>query len=417
MLTRARTSLTFATLALRVSATQMSSCATEPREVPFVLFGTGGVGAALLKAIVGTRTLHAERYGVRFSAIAVCDSSASVGAAGGVGLSDEAIVALLSHKAAGNKLSAFAGATVKGDNQPAADFLKSVATQCATASPGCILVDCTGTDATVPALLMCAGGEGVPDVRAVLSNKKPDADRPMSEFSKLALAPRSAARFRYEATVGAGLPVIAALGRVVGAADPVSLISGSFSGTLGYVMSGLQEGRPFSEVVSKAKELGYTEPDPRDDLGGVDVARKALILARMLGIGLEMEDVQVTPLYPEALAALSVPEFMAALPSLDASFANKVASAAAKGQVLRYAASVQPPSPEQPKGSLTVGLLAVGASTPLGTLSGTDNLVEIHTGWYSKTPLVLRGAGAGTGTTAAGVLADMLELANTRQQA
>ena len=321
---RARTSLTFATLALRVSATQMSSCATEPREVPFVLFGTGGVGAALLKAIVGTRTLHAERYGVRFSAIAVCDSSASVGAAGGVGLSDEAIVALLSHKAAGNKLSAFAGATVKGDNQPAADFLKSVATQCATASPGCILVDCTGTDATVPALLMSAGGEGVPDVRAVLSNKKPVADRPMSEFTKLALAPRSAARFRYEATVGAGLPVIA-----------VSEISGSFSGTLGYVMSGLQEGRPFSEVVSKAKELGYTEPDPRDDLGGVDVARKALILARMLGIGLEMEDVQVTPLYPEALAALSVPEFMAALPSLDASFANKVASAAAKGQVLR----------------------------------------------------------------------------------
>ena len=81
----------------------------------------------------------------------------------------------------------------------------------------------------------------------------------------------------------------------------------------------------------------------------------------------------------------------------------------------RYAASVQPPSPDQPKGSLIVGLLAVGASTPLGTLSGTDNLVEIHTGWYSKTPLVLRGAGAGTGTTAAGVLADMLELANTRQ--
>ena len=297
---RASRSLTIASLALRVSATQMSSCATEPREIPFVLFGAGGVGAALLKAIVGTRTLHAERYGVRFSAIAVCDSSASVGTAGGAGLSDEAIAALLSHKAAGNKLSAFAGATVKGDNQPAADFLKSVATQCATASPGCILVDCTGTDATVPALLMCAGGEGVPDVRAVLSNKKPVADRPMSEFSKLALAPRSAARFRYEATVGAGLPVIAALGRVVGAADPVSLISGSFSGTLGYVMSGLQEGRPFSEVVSKAKELGYTEPDPRDDLGGVDVARKALILARMLGMGLEMEDVQVTPLFPEA---------------------------------------------------------------------------------------------------------------------
>ena len=97
--------------------------------------------------------------------------------------------------------------------------------------------------------------------------------------------------------------------------------------------------------------------------------------------------------------------------------AAKVGAAAAEGKVLRYAASVKPPTAEAPDGSLTVGLLAVGASTPLGTLSGSDNLVEIHTGWYSSTPLVLRGAGAGTGTTAAGVLADMLELANTREQA
>jgi len=199
--------------------------------------------------------------------------------------------------------------------------------------------------------------------------------------------------------------VIAALQRVVGAHDAVSGISGSFSGTLGYVMSGLQAGEPFSEVVGKAKELGYTEPDPRDDLGGVDVARKALILARTLGMKLDMSDVSVEPLYPSELADLSVSEFMAALPSLDASFAAKVAAATAESKVLRYAASIEPKT-----GGLKVGLLAVPATSPLGTLSGSDNLVEIYTSWYSATPLVLRGAGAGTGTTAAGVLSDMLEL-------
>ena len=106
---------------------------------------------------------------------------------------------------------------------------------------------------------------------------------------------------------------------------------------------------------------------------------------------------------------------MAALPTLDAPFAAKVAAAAADGKVLRYAASVVPPCEAAPNGSLKVGLLAVDAASPLGTLSGSDNLVEIHTKFYSPTPLVLRGAGAGAGTTAAGVLADMLELAFTRE--
>lgn len=216
-------------------STTTTTCAT--RDVPFVLFGTGGVGAALLEAIVSARSLHAERYGIRFSAVAVTDSGGSVGDP--TGLSDEAIKAILTHKAAGSKLAAYAGASAKGEAQSASDFLSTIATQCATASPGCIVVDCTATDATVPALLLAGGGEGVPDVRAVTANKKP-VSGPMADFTKLALGPRAASRFRYEATVGAGLPVLAALGRVVASADPVSLISGSFSGTLGYVMSGLQ---------------------------------------------------------------------------------------------------------------------------------------------------------------------------------
>ena len=201
---------------------------------------------------------------------------------------------------------------------------------------------------------------------------------------------------------------MATLSRLVSAQDRVQRISGCPSGSLGFITSGLQAGEPFSSVTARAKQLGYTEPDPRDDLGGVDVARKALILARCLGMQLELDQVAVEPLYPPELASLSVADFMAALPSLDASFTQRVAAAAAAGKVLRYAASVDPAT-----SSLTVGLKEVPASSPLGTLSGSDNLVEIYTRWYADNPLVLRGAGAGASATATGVLADMIDLAYT----
>ena len=122
-----------------------------------------------------------------------------------------------------------------------------------------------------------------------------------------------------------------------------------------------------------------------------------------------MENVKVEPLYPASMAELPVPEFMAQLPTLDDEFAAKVAAAEAEGKVLRYAASVDVASQ-----SLTVGLLAVPKDSALGSLQGSDNLVEVYTTWYADSPLVLRGAGAGTGTTAAGVLSDMIDLAYTR---
>ena len=161
-----------------------------------------------------------------------------------------------------------------------------------------------------------------------------------------------------------------------------------------------------STQVLEAKSKGYTEPDPRDDLGGVDVARKALILARGLGWRLELSDVNVEPLYPPELASLSVDDFMAKLPSLDADFAKRATEAKARGEALRYAATVE-------DGRLTVGLVSVSTQSPLGSLSGTDNLVEYYTTWYDPSPLVVRGAGAGAGATAAGALADMVELSES----
>ncbi len=148
----------------------------------------------------------------------------------------------------------------------------------------------------------------------------------------------------------------------MGCGDEVQRIAGTFSGTLGYVMTGLQAGRPFSEIVREAHGLGYTEPDPRDDLGGVDVARKALILARGLGWRLDLDDVAVQGLYPAELDSLSVSEFMAALPQLDEGFAARVAEAQAQGKVLRYAALVE-------NGVCTVGPTTVSEASPLGRLT------------------------------------------------
>jgi homoserine dehydrogenase len=186
----------------------------------------------------------------------------------------------------------------------------------------------------------------------------------------------------------------------------VRKIAGALSGTLGFVMTGLQAGQPFSEVVREAQQLGYTEPDPRDDLGGLDVARKALILARGLGWRLDMRDVHVRGLYPVEMGGLSVPDFLAGLPQLDADFRDRVDLAAADGKVLRYAATIE-------EGRCRVSLTGVEAASPLGRLSGTDNLVEFSTRWYSPNPLVVQGRGAGADVTASGVLSDVIELAYT----
>eukprot|EP00343_Euplotes_focardii_P010423 CAMPEP_0205831280 /NCGR_PEP_ID=MMETSP0206-20130828/43615_1 /ASSEMBLY_ACC=CAM_ASM_000279 /TAXON_ID=36767 /ORGANISM="Euplotes focardii, Strain TN1" /LENGTH=201 /DNA_ID=CAMNT_0053135765 /DNA_START=1 /DNA_END=602 /DNA_ORIENTATION=- len=199
-------------------------------------------------------------------------------------------------------------------------------------------------------------------------------------------SPSNLSRLRYESTVGAGTPMVAALGRLLNGGDEVRMIQGTFSGTLGFVMSQLEAGQAYSEVVQEAHRKGYTEPDPRDDLGGTDVARKALILARTMGLKLEMADLQPQPLFPDELAQLPVPEFLAGLTSLNAQYEGQVQKARNQDQVLRYVATIE-------DGKCEVGLKSVAKLTPMGQLNGTDNLIEIHTDVYRETPLVVQGAG------------------------
>jgi homoserine dehydrogenase len=368
------------------------------RELPVIVFGVGGVGRALLRQIVEHRAFHALQYGLYLKLLAVCDSDGAV-IEPSAGLDDDLLREVIAAKAAGQRLAQHPQGGAQADLAGIVDI---------AGRAGCVVVDCTASAATIPALLYALDQR----YKLVLANKKP-LTLDQEVYDRLTSAGGTAdghapvrhlGHTRWETTVGAALPVIATLNRLVSSGDEVQRIAGTFSGTLGYVMSGLQAGEAFSAVVREAHRLGYTEPDPRDDLGGVDVARKALILARGLGWRLSLDDVQVEGLYPAAMSHLSVAEFMDALPELDAHFQAQVAEASARGMALRYAAQVA-------DGACRVGPTLVPANTPLGRLSGTDNLVEFTTRWYTPNPLVIQGRGAGVDATAAGVLSDIIELA------
>jgi homoserine dehydrogenase len=376
------------------------------RELPVILFGVGGVGRALLRQIIEHRAFHALQYNLAVRLVALCDSDGAVidtdDEGDGGGLDDETVRALLALKAEGGRFASHPLGGAQGDPASIVDI---------AGRPETVVVDCTATAETVPALIFALERK----YKVVMANKKP-LTLEQEVYNRLTTAGatwngrgapvRHLGRTRWETTVGAGLPVIATLNRLVASGDEIQRIAGTFSGTLGYVMTGLQAGQPFSDVVREAHRQGYTEPDPRDDLGGVDVARKALILARGLGWKLDLEDVQVTGLYPPEMGDLTVAEFMDALPSLDGQFQAQGQEAQAAGKVLRYAATVS-------DGHCQVGPVQVSAESPLGRLSGTDNLVEFTTRWYNPNPLVIQGRGAGADATAAGVLSDIIELAFT----
>lgn len=363
-------------------------------ELPVILFGVGGVGRSLLRQILDQRQRHAQRYDLRIRILALCDSRGAL-LEPIEEFDDAQLEEILARKTDGQSLSEHPLGGTQDDLAAIVDIV---------GRPDTVVVDCTASEASIPALIFALER----GYRIALANKKPltveeSIYRRLTQRSEEE-SPLDPGRARWEATVGAGLPVIATLNRLMASGDEVSRIAGTFSGTLGYLMTGLQEGRVFSEVVTDAFNQGYTEPDPRDDLGGVDVARKALILARGLGWSLDLDDIDIEPLYPEAMGLGSVEEFMQALPSMDASYREQIEGAAVENKRLRYGATIE-------NGACRVGLVTVAADSPLGRLQGTDNLVEFTSRWYSPNPLVIQGRGAGVEATAAGVLSDIIELA------
>lgn len=354
------------------------------KRIPLIIFGAGKVGRALVRQIGEAAQFHAERHDIALPVVAWCDIDGA--AVDEQGLSAAELQEIADAKAAGAGFP-----RVEAAYQPDLSAIVDIA-----GTDDCIVADVTASDATVPALQFALGrGYG-----AATANKVPLVG-PQAVFDALT----GSKLFRYETTVGSAVPVIEATRGLVCAADRVNVVRGVLSGTLGFICTGLQAGQPLSALVHEAMRRGYTEPDPRIDLGGMDVARKALIIARTLGWRLELSDVQVRGVLPPEYAALPLADCLARLPELDAHFAAVVAGAAADGKVIRFVAELQ-------DGHAAVGLQAVPADSALGQLRGNDNLVAFHTRYYPDTPLVLQGRGAGVDAAAAGVHADIVALAS-----
>lgn len=372
------------------------------KKIPLVLMGCGGVGRQLLQHIVSCRSLHAN-LGVHLRVVGVSDSKSLVVASDvftkefNDNLLSEICRLKADHSSLSTLISGFGSECQVFLDSDLRGKLSEIASLLGI-STGLAFVDCSASSETVEILTQAV------DLGCciVLANKKPLTST-MEDYDKLVSRPRC---IRYESTVGAGLPVIASLNRILSSGDPVHRIVGSLSGTLGYVMSEVEDGKPLSQVVKAAKSLGYTEPDPRDDLSGMDVARKALILARLLGMRINIDSIKIESLYPEEMGPniMSVEDFLSTgLPLLDNDIGERVRKASLNGNVLRYVCVIE--------GSrYTVGIQELPKNSPLGRLRGSDNVLEIYSRCYSEQPLVIQGAGAGNDTTAAGVLADILDI-------
>ena len=267
--------------------------------------------------------------------------------------------------------------------------------------PHAVLIDCTASD-DVARLYGTWLERGI---HVIAPNKRANTGA-LDYYRRLRQANRTeGAHYLYETTVGAALPIIQTLHDLVQTGDEIDEIEGILSGTLSYLFNRFDGTHSFSSLVTEAQRLGYTEPDPRDDLSGMDVARKIVILAREMGIALELGDVDLTSLVPEALQGGSVDEFLAALPSHDAEMEAKRLACAETGEVLRFVGRVGR------DGRASVALRSYPTSHPFARIQLTDNIVLFRTSRYQENPLVVQGPGAGREVTAAGVFADLLRLA------
>jgi homoserine dehydrogenase len=349
------------------------------KRLEIVQIGLGHVGRAVAQIVLEERKYWRERYGLEVVYRAVSDTS---GALVGEDLLPQAIRA----KEDGGKLSDFGV-------EPLEEVLVS------DPSPGFtrVVVDVAVHGGTYDLdLLGVQNGSCL-----VLSNKGPLSESTERYEQLTRMLPD---RLWHEATVGAGMPIISTLDGLLASGDEILEIQASPSGTLGFVMSAVEAGRRFSEAVKEAVALAYAEPDPRDDLSGLDVARKAIILARKMGRQIEPEEIPYTSLVPQGLEDVSLEEFMERLPEHDEAFAARLL-AVEEHHMLRYLARI----PRE--GPVTVGLVDEPVESPFGPISGPENVFDFRTRRYSDVTLTIRGPGAGPERTGSGVVFDLLDIA------
>ena len=364
----------------RALRTVHASFYLSAKTVSIGLIGPGSVGSALLDQMRGEAQRLREAFNLDLRVRAVGGSERMV-------LADRRI-----------DLSGWRTPLRGGEPMDLQQFVDHVH---AEHLPHAVLIDCTASQAIAEhyAAWLERG------IHIITPNKRAHSG-PAAYYSRLKRIARGAnTHFLYETTVGAGLPVIQTLKDLVQTGDEIESISGIFSGTLAYLFNVFDGTRPFSQIVRDARARGYTEPDPRDDLSGMDVARKAVILAREAGLELELSELEVESLVPEALAEGTVEAFLERLVDFDARLAQRYEAARSAGRVLRYVAEVNLKAARA-----RVRLETYPRDHPFADINLTDNIVQFVTRRYCENPLIVRGPGAGPDVTAAGSFADLLRL-------
>ena len=350
---------------------------SNKKVVDMFLVGVGGVGGALIEQVKQQKEFLAKKdIEIRVCALANSDKM----------LLDENGLNLE------NWQQDLANATQPSDFDVLLSFIKLHH----VINP--VFVDCTSAQ-SVANLYARALKEGF---HVVTPNKKANTGS-YAYYQELREAARQGQhKFLYETNVGAGLPVIENLQNLLAAGDGVEKFEGILSGSLSFIFGKLDEGLTLSQATLLAKEKGFTEPDPRDDLSGADVARKLLILARETGLALELENIEVEGVLPKGFSeGMSKEEFLNVLPEIDAEFAKRVQAAKAEGKVLRYVGSIN-------GNKCRVAIEAVDENHPLYKVKDGENALNCLTRYYNPIPLLLRGYGAGNSVTAAGIFADIL---------
>ena len=345
------------------------------------VIGTGVVGATLLDQLQSQSGRLQDRFNLDLRVRAIARSSKML-------LGDRRI-----------SLDNWRDALAESDTN--VDLEKLAAHVHADHLPHAVIIDCTA-DETIAARYADWLGQGL---HVITPNKKAFSGEQAYYDQLRATAAATGSSYHYETTVGAALPIIKTIRDLVDTGDRIHTIKGILSGTLAYLFNVYDGSKPFSSIVAEARESGFTEPDPRDDLSGMDVARKLTILARELGLEIEIGDFPVENLIPEALKNASVDEFMAGLAEYDDAMLERYREAEANGEKLRYIAQLER------DGTAAVGLQRVSNEDAFSNMQLTDNLVQFSTDRYSKNPLVIQGPGAGPEVTAGGVFGDLLSLA------
>lgn len=354
--------------------TTLQTTKTPPKKKIFVfLAGTGAVGGTLLKMINSLN--HPE---IQFIITGLCNSRK-----------------LCWKPEQGNELDTLCNAHIETSWKDIIDRLKN---HCKPL----IFVDATGSKEVAKYYqpLLSHG------IHIATPSKLANTSSQPYFNNLIRLSSNTNTHYKYETTVGAGLPVINTIQNLIDSGDRITGISGVVSGTMTYIFDQLQNGKPFSKIIRIAQKAGYTEPDPRDDLSGEDVARKFLILARTCGYNFEREDVLVESLVPQKLMALPLSNFLEQLQKYDEFWHRRNAEAKEKRLRLRYTGTFS-------ENRIRVGIEEVPADSPLGGLKGTDNLIQIYSERYARTPIVIQGPGAGKEVTAGGILVDLISISKT----